>query len=282
MTTQSLYKSPAGQQAIMALYDRVLAHWPVPHDELDLPTCHGHTFVIASGPPSAPPLVLLHGANSNAVSWVGNVAELSRSLRVYAVDELGQPGKSAPNRPPYTGPAYVDWLDDVLDGLGLRSTSLLGLSEGGWLALKFATARPERVDKLILLAPGGVAPVRLSFLLRAIPLSMLGPRGGAAVNRIVFGRQPIHPDAVVFMDAIMAHFRSRISAHPLHTDADLRRLVMPVLLVLGAKDAIVPSARVAARLGGLLPRLTSVVLPDAGHVLVDTNALTLPFRTATP
>lgn len=54
----------------MALYDAVLAHWPVPYETCRVPTRHGDTFAIASGDKSAPALILLHGAASNAVSWV--------------------------------------------------------------------------------------------------------------------------------------------------------------------------------------------------------------------
>jgi hypothetical protein len=70
MTSESIYKSQAGESEIMALYDAVLARWPVPYETFNLTTRHGRTFVIASGEKSALPLILLHGAASNAVSWV--------------------------------------------------------------------------------------------------------------------------------------------------------------------------------------------------------------------
>ena len=59
MKTESIYKSAEGAAAIMALYDAVLARWPVPHEFLYVPTRHGATFVVASGDPAAAPLVLL-------------------------------------------------------------------------------------------------------------------------------------------------------------------------------------------------------------------------------
>jgi pimeloyl-ACP methyl ester carboxylesterase len=268
MNTPSNYDSAAGEREVMALYDRALAGWLVPCETSYIGTRHGRTFVIASGDPAAAPLVLLHGANSNAVSWIGDAAAYSRSHRVYAVDIPGEPGRSDPNRPSWEGLAFAEWLADLLDGLGLRATALLGLSQGGWITLKFATACPDRVTRLVLLAPGGVTPARLSFILRAIPLSMLGRPGAEALNRIVFGREPMHPDAVAFMDAIMTHFKPRIGAQRLFTDDELRRLSMPVLLIAGAQDALFDSAKTAARLAALAPHLTQRVLPDRGHVLV--------------
>jgi pimeloyl-ACP methyl ester carboxylesterase len=96
MTSTSIYKTPAGEKAVMTLYDTLLDGWPVPYEKLTIPTRHGSTFVITSGEPAAPPLVLLHGAGANSAVWAGDVVEYSRHYRVYAPDLLGEPGKSAP------------------------------------------------------------------------------------------------------------------------------------------------------------------------------------------
>lgn len=265
--TNPIYKSAAGEAAVMELYANTLAHWPVPCTTAMLPTRHGDMFVIAGGPDDAPPVILLHGASSNALAWIGDVQTCSRSLRVYAVDLPGEPGRSSPNRPPWSGPAYVEWLEDVLNGLGIERVALVGISQGGWTALKFATAQPERVTALVLLAPAGITTARASFLLRAIPLSLLGRRGGEAINRIVFDKQPIHEDAVVFMDLIMTHFKPRVGALPNFTDSELAQLTMPTLLIVGAQDALYASAATADRLQRLAPNLTVRVLPEMGHVL---------------
>jgi pimeloyl-ACP methyl ester carboxylesterase len=265
--TVPIYKSAAGEQAVMALYDQMLERWPVPYTSITLPTRHGDTFVLASGPNGAPPVILLHGAASNALAWIGDVQAYSSMLRVYAVDLPGEPGRSSHTRPPWSGPAYVEWMEDVLDGLGLERAALVGISQGAWTALKFATVQPERVDRLVLLAPAGVTTARVSFLLRVIPLAMMGKRGGAAINRITFGKQPIHPDVVAYMNVIMRHFKPRIGALPNFTDDELAQLIMPTLLMVGAEDALYPSEKTAARLQKLVPNLTVRMLPEMGHVL---------------
>lgn len=282
MTTTAIYKSAAGEQAVMALYDKTLATWPVPHTTATLATRHGDTFAIASGPETAPPVILLHGAASNALAWMGDIEAYSSMLRVYALDLPGEPGRSSHNRPAWSGPAYVEWMEDVLDGLGLDHASFAGISQGGWAALKFATAWPARVARLVLLAPAGVTAVRASFLLRAIPLSLLGRREGEAINRITFGNQPIHPAAVAYMNLIMTHFRPRIGALPNFADAELARLTMPTLLIVGAQDALYPSAKTATRLERLVPNLTVHVLPEMGHVLHGLSEEIVPFLAAQP
>jgi pimeloyl-ACP methyl ester carboxylesterase len=276
-----IYRSAEGERLVMQWYDQLLEGWPVAREELHLPTRYGDTFVIASGDPAAEPVLLLHGSSSNALAWGGDVAELSRAFRVYAVDLPGEPGRSSHTRPSWEGPAFGEWLEDVLGCLGVARISLVGISQGGWTALKFATRRPERVARLVLLAPGGISNARASFLLRAIPLTFFGRRGAEATNRIVFGRQPIHPDVVAFMNLIMTHFRPRIGAQRLFTNEELQRLDMPVLLIAGAQDALYPSAQTAARLSRLLPHLTTVLLPEAGHVLVGLAPRMVPFLRGT-
>jgi pimeloyl-ACP methyl ester carboxylesterase len=273
----ALYKSEAGEREVMALYDRTLERWPVPYETCKVGTRHGETFVIASGDRTAPPLVLLHGTCSNALAWLGDVPGYAGALRVYAVDMPGEPGRSAPERPPWDGPAYVEWLDDLFGGLGIEQTALLGLSQGGWTALKYAVARPERVTALVLLTPGGIVPARLSFVLRAIPLSLMGRPGAEALNRITFGSQPIHPDAVTFMNTIMTHFKPRIGVLPMFSDDELRCLTMPVLLLVGARDALNDSEKMAERMRRLVPAADVRVLPDAGHVLVGLVPSIMPF-----
>ena len=261
----------------MAAYDAVLARWPVPCETRTVPTRHGNTFVIASGEENAPPLVLLHGAGTNSAMWGGDAVEYSRHYRTYAFDLPGEPGKSAPNRPSWDGPAYAEWLDDLLDALEVEKAALLGLSQGGWTALKFATHKPERVEKLVLLTPGGVAPDRLSFALRAIPLSLLGRWGARRINRLVFGNRPVPEEVDEFATLIMTHFKSRIGVLPLFSDEELRRLTMPVLLLVGAEDALRDGRKIVGRMQELVPDLTATIIPGGGHALFDTTAQVLPF-----
>jgi pimeloyl-ACP methyl ester carboxylesterase len=281
-TTTSIYKTPEGEREVMALYDRMLARWPVPREELYLPTRHGRTFAIASGDAAAPPLVLLHGSASNATAWIGDISEYSRHFRAYALDLPGETGRSEQARPPWNTPAFAEWLADVLDGLGLESAALAGISQGGWTALRFATLYPQRVSRLALLTPAGVVPARASFLLSAVGLSMLGRWGTERLNRCIYSPEPIPPEVASFMNVIMTNFHARVEKEALFSDEELRRLIMPVLLMAGDHDFIQATDKVVARLEGLLPDLTVAMLPGAGHVLHNTAQRVIPFLRGVP
>jgi pimeloyl-ACP methyl ester carboxylesterase len=277
MTVKPIYKTPAGEQAVMALYDSALERWPVPYETHMIPTRHGETFVIVCGNDSAPPLVLIHGAGSNSAIWAPDAAVYGPHFRVYALDLPGEPGKSTPNRPPWDSPAYAEWLEDSLDALGIGTTTLVGISQGGWTALKFAVANPQRVEKLVLLTPGGITPTRLSFVLLAVGYSLLGQWGLRRLIRLTFGSQPI-PDGVEdIMVIILSHFKPRFGVLPIFTDEELQRLTMPTFLLGGKQDALFDLDQIAARLQALLPDLSVTILPKAGHALLDTTGPIMAF-----
>lgn len=62
-----IFKTEAGGREILRRYEQNLAHWPVPAEQLRVPTREGDTFVLVCGPEDAPPLLLLHGSGSNAM-----------------------------------------------------------------------------------------------------------------------------------------------------------------------------------------------------------------------
>jgi pimeloyl-ACP methyl ester carboxylesterase len=277
MKTESIYKTPAGEQAVMALYDSVLEQWPIPYERLFVPTRHGDTFVIACGNPAGPPLLLLHGAGTNSAIWAGDVTLYGRDYRLYAVDLLGEAGKSAPNRPPWQGPAYVEWLEDVLAALKVDRLALVGISQGAWTALKFAVARPERVEQLVLICPGGIVPDKLSFILRAIPLSLLGRWGATRLAQLIYAGQPLPTGTLDATILFMRHFKPRLGVLPLFTDDELRRLTMPTLLLGGGRDALRDNQKIGSRLAQLLPSLQVKIVPEGGHALLNTKSYVMEF-----
>ncbi|MGR6918089.1 alpha/beta fold hydrolase [[Actinomadura] parvosata] len=173
-----VYSSPEGRRVVEHRYRELLGHWPVPHEQVRVPTALGETFAVTCGPSGAPPLLLLHGSASNSAMWLGDVAIWARRFRVHAVDLLGEPGLSAPSRPPLDPDVHAGWLDEVLTGLGVQRTSIAAVSLGGWAALAYATRRPDRVERLALMCPSGIGRQRVLPLLRALPLAALGGEAG--------------------------------------------------------------------------------------------------------
>ena len=263
------FKSPEGRNSVIAGYDSLLSRWPVPYEELDIPTRCGNTHVIACGDTSAPPLVLLHGSASNSVMWGGDVEEFSKSHRVYAVDIPGEPGKSDETRQDFNTPAYLDWLVDVFNAMSIKKASVVGLSLGGWMALKLATAFPDRVEKLVLLCPSGIGRQKLSFLIYTIPLMLMGSRGERRIFKSLFRNVTIAEEAAEYIRLINKHFNFINCGIPVYPDEKLKRLTMPVLLIVGGKDTLLDSKETIKRVKKLIPHADVKLLRDAGHVLIN-------------
>src|SRR6266700_1202694 len=138
----SLFKSKQGEAEYMAAYDASMELWPVPYEPIDITNRFGRTHIVASGPKDGPALVLLNGYLATLNMWPPNIADLSKEYRVYAVDVMGQPGKSIPDqRSPIRSRAdFVEWLTATLDRLRIDRAYVMGMSYGGWLTLNYAIA----------------------------------------------------------------------------------------------------------------------------------------------
>ena len=89
-----IYTTSDGRAKYMAAYEAMFSLWKVPHDAIDIKTSYGSSHINVSGYSDGHPLVLLHGAGLSSTSWFANIAELSADHRVYAVDGIGDAGKS--------------------------------------------------------------------------------------------------------------------------------------------------------------------------------------------
>jgi len=267
----AIWKTDEGGREILDRYRGFLAMWPKPNAQFTVPTREGDTFVVACGAADAPPLLLFHGSASNSFMWMMDAALWSQHFRVYAIDMIGEPGLSAPSRPTLKSGAYTLWLDDVLAALKIEKTSLVGISLGGWLALDYASRRPQKVSAVAVLCPGGVGRHK-NVLLWAAPLLLLGAWGRRKASAIIAGpKKPGAPEMpkIVgdFLALIFQHFRVRTERLPVIADEALKRLTMPVLAILGGKDAMVDSAGTRRRLEAHVPNAEIRWLAEDGHFL---------------
>lgn len=291
MTLTSAFKTVEGEAEYLEAYDATLRGlWPVPYEELNIPGRFGVTHVVTSGPRDAPPLVLLHGYTFTLVMWAPYIADFSKDYRVYAIDVMGQPGKSVPAEPIRDAADFVEWLTATLDALNLDSVCVAGISFGGWIAVNFAMTAPERVRKVVLLSPAAsFHPLAKRFVLRAM-LSGLIP-----THRMMFsfmkwmGVEATPGDATTsrLLDLMwlgVKHFRvppeTRRVMPGVLSDDELRSLQMPVLFLIGEHEVMYDAAKALARARQLIPNLEGELIPDcrhdmslSQHQLVDARAV---------
>lgn len=266
MTETRIYRTERGRRRVEESYRRLLEDWPVPAERRVIPTEEGETFVLSSGPADAPPLVLLHGSGANAAMWRDDVVAFARHFRVHAVDIVGEPGCSAPARPELGAEACANWFDEVLDGLDVGLTAVVGASLGAWLATDYALRRPARVRRVVCLSPAGIGRQKWAWLLPALALRIFGRRGRRRSVEHAAGldaeRAGPYLDHLV---TVFGTFKPRLKPLPVFTAAELSGLRMPVLAIAGEEDVMFDTAETVRRLRESVPQAAVRVLPGVGH-----------------
>jgi len=285
MSSSSVFKSPQGEAKYLAAYDATLALWPVPHQALDVETSFGTTHINIAGAADLPPLLLIHGVGLSSTQWYSNVAALSRHFRIYALDAIGQVGRSVRTHPRMTRAEYAAWLVEVLNALKIESASVMGHSYGGWLTLNLALAFPERIDRMVLLSPAGsFAPILWEFYLRGLAAALIpirslsysvvqwtttmpSVRGQAIVEQFVMGIEHFKFAAALRLlreQSAMGLLRFR--SYFVYTDAELRQIDIPTLLLIGEQEVLYKPSFVMERARRLIPHIEAELIPGGGHM----------------
>ena len=275
--TTSIFKSAEGKAQLLDFYNKMVLASKLDVKEMDIMTKSGSTHILVYGNPDLPPLVLLHGSTSNAATWLADFAVYSRGFCVYAPDMPGEPGKSAENRMSWKNNEYADWLLDVLDNLKIAKASLVGLSLGGWVALKFASLHPERTGNIALIAPGGIVNPNMSAIFKLVKFQKEGDTGVGKTLHLLFPDNFDSPEVVEFFSLISQHFIARVEAVPKLDDETFSRIHSHVYMLCGAKDAIFNFKKAAKRLRKLLPDAETQLIEKGTHGLLTMAEAVLPF-----
>jgi pimeloyl-ACP methyl ester carboxylesterase len=267
--TRTRFKSREGEAAYLAAYDAAMKSWPVPYQEIDVPTRFGTTHVVVCGPTDAAPLVLLHGYMATLTMWSPNVSDFAKNYRVYAIDVMGQPSKSIPTEPIRNAHDYVVWLTETLDALHLDRVCLVGQSYGGWLALTFAGAVPARLLKLVLLSPGGLLPLVRQFSVRGTLMVFFPTRFSVKSFFGWLGLRPGDGNVLELTYLGLKHFRmlpETLQVPPTAlSDDELRSLRVPTLLLIGKREVIYDPRAAFTRARRLIPDFEGELVSESRH-----------------
>jgi pimeloyl-ACP methyl ester carboxylesterase len=269
------FGSEDGEKRYFEAYDATLELWPVPHDSIRVATGFGSTHLIASGPEDAPVLFLLHASSWSATQWLANVAVLSQQFRVYALDILGEPGKSVQTRSLRTGVDTAEWLVDVFNELEIQQACVCGHSFGGWITVNLALHAPERLKKIVLMAPAASiypfkTPVKFSIrcgrFMWMLPTRMVV---NATLKTMFAHPERVNPAFMRQFGIGVKEFRfPKGGVFPAEfAEQELRRLEVSTLLLIGEKEEIYPPHKAMNRAKRLIPDLRAELVPDAGHGL---------------
>ena len=278
------FRSAAKKERYLAHYDARADRWPMESETLMVATSWGQTFIRVSGPTDAPPLVLLPGANATSLLWETNIEAFSADHRAYAVDNIFDFGRSVYIREFKTPADFVSWLDELFDALGLDKTHLAGLSYGGWIASEYTLEHPERVEKLVLIAPAAtVLQFSVDFMKKGILCiiphkyfvrSMMKWALADAASGTEEHRRMAEEAADNAWLGIRCFKPKHMVAPRMLGDEELRGLAPPTLFLVGENEVIYSGSGADAvqRLNSVAPQISTQLIPDCGHDLTLVQA----------
>ncbi|MHB1936544.1 MAG: alpha/beta fold hydrolase [Acidobacteriaceae bacterium] len=225
-----------------------------------------HYFVGGKGTP----LLLIHGLGARSEDWTPEMPAYAKNgFRVYAIDLLGCGRTDRPDIA-YTIGEQAELIHGFFDAVHVEKADVIGWSMGGWVALEFALQHPERVDRLVAMDSAG-----LKFQTDLSP-DILEPNNIPQLKRleaVLMGRRYYIP-GFVQRDLLRTMERNRPVVHRtlqslLSEDGDLAgrlgQLRMPVLLVWGGEDELIP-ASVGMRMHGAIPQSVLELYSGCGHL----------------
>jgi pimeloyl-ACP methyl ester carboxylesterase len=264
-----VFKTIEGQNEYLLAYDRVLSQWPVAHESIYIPTNFGQTHVIVCGPEKAPPLILLHVMTFSSTMWFPNIEELSKSYRTYAVDTMGDVGRSIPHKRIGSRFEYIEWLKQIIDQLHVGKASIIGESFGAWLALNLGIYAPAIVDHIVLLSPAA------GFLLYSLQADfqfgrVLFPRFNSERywEWVVGNRHKVDGNFAKQL-SLARHYK--MQGWPIIpmalSDGELRQMRVPTLLLIGEYEVTNNPRRALQRAENLLGNVETKLVPNVGHIM---------------
>lgn len=264
--------------------------YPVPTRDLTL--SDGTRIAYADQGKGGRTLLMIHGLGSYLPAWSRTIPDLSRSHRVVAIDLPGY-GKSDKNLPEHTLPVFRDVVIEVLDSLGVERAVVVGHSMGAQIAILTALDHPGRVEALVLAAPAGLE--RFTTEDREWFSTYISPAAIRMVPALLVERQVklnfhTFPEQARFMvedriavmddpafaDYARAQSESVFSMLDTPVADRLGELDIPVLMVFGRQDALIPNTTLhpGLTLDSLLgqaraaiPGLQIELVDPAGHLV---------------
>lgn len=268
---KSLFKSPEGKREILSLYDQKLEGLNIDFECIQVETAFGKTNIIATGSPSSPPIILVHGSNGCAPIALETYPNLHKSFRVFSVDVIAQPNKSAETRPSMKDTSYGLWLNDVITALKLDNVTLAGFSFGGLIILKTLEYDESRIREVYLSAPAYIVngnPIIALFKV-FIPMKRYIRSGNSKyvdtfLNELFTERDGF---AIKYLSKVFTYFKMDFSQVPVISKKKAQQIKTPITLIAAKQDIMFPGEKMIKRATKIFPALKkSLLLKSSKHV----------------
>ncbi|GAB4406887.1 MAG: alpha/beta hydrolase [Microscillaceae bacterium] len=262
--------------------------YPYPVQKAKLPSGPEVAYVeVGQGPTT---LVFIHGLGSYLAAWQPNLDSLQKDFRCLALDLPGY-GQSSKQDYPYSMAFFAQAVRELMEAKSISKAVLVGHSMGGQIALTLALQAPEKVEKIILLAPAGLetfTEAQAQLMQNFTSPEQIEGSSDAKIQENLEKNFFEMPEAAQFMikDRQSQRYAADFKAYTRAVSASVKAMLegpvfdklgqiqAPTLLIFGQEDALIPnkffnpqlSTEKVGRMGQeKIPNARLEMIPQAGH-----------------
>ncbi|PWN06332.1 alpha/beta fold hydrolase [Rhodohalobacter mucosus] len=267
----SLFKSEQGKSEILQLYDAKLESLNIDYEYITVQTSFGHTHIIAAGDPANPPVILVHGSNGCAPIALETYANLHKEYRVYAIDVLAQPNKSAETRLSMKDDSYGKWMNEIITDLKIESVTMAGFSFGGLIILKTLENDETRIKEVYLSAPAYIVngnPLKAIFKVFIPMKRYMKTKKVKYVEKFLSHLFTDRDEfAIEFLSKVFLEFKMDFTPVPVIDTKKAQAINTPITIFAAKHDILFPGQKMLKRAKKIFPSLNeSSLLEHSKHV----------------
>jgi pimeloyl-ACP methyl ester carboxylesterase len=232
-------------------------------------TSFGYTNVLETGPDDGMPIVIFHGAMAGAAYALGELSELPKKRKMYAVNIPGQSTEAEHIRLKFGSGEYTKWIVEVFEKLKIKKACIIGISWGGSVALELAKDKAELIHSLLLVVPGSIvrSPILKGIFEIALPMLRykLFP---SIINRDkAFRNLLTNTDKYwsPYLGDAHKHYNIDFSVPPISKKDAFKDFKAPVFIIAADQDISFPGQKLLKRAEKLFPNY------KGGHLLINSK-----------
>lgn len=268
---KSLFQSKQGKKEILSLYDEKLKSLEIEFEYLTINTSFGNTNIITAGNPLNPPIMLVHGSNGCAPIALETYSNLHKSYRVYAIDVLAQPNKSAETRLSMKDDSYGKWVIELIEKLKIDRVLMAGFSFGGLIILKTLEYDESKISEVFLSSPAYIVngnPLKALFKIFIPMKQYMKTKNTKYIEKFLAELFTTRDEfAYKYLSKVFVEFEMDFTPVPIIKANKARNIKTPITVFAAQNDVIFPGKKMLKRAKKIFPSLKlSKLIIDSKHV----------------
>jgi 2-hydroxy-6-oxonona-2,4-dienedioate hydrolase len=266
---QKIFRNIEGHRTLEEWYDRFLNLTNCDVEADQVPSVFGSIHVLLAGNRSNPPLVCLHAMMTSSAHLLSEIEKLTDHYFLIIPDLPGQSVKGIPHRFSYSDDSLSDWLECILDHYQLSEIDLLGVSLGGFVALRYSISFPGKVRNLVMVVPAGIVNGSMLTGAKKMMWPFLRYKLSPTEQNLRKFLEPIlttwNIEWAHYMGDAFRFFKPDFRVPPVASDAELKSIEAKTLVVAADSDISFPGAPLVKRVSANINGAETELLNNCSH-----------------